>query len=224
MMPLTENAIGYVYSLCDLTGNALRPWAAAGYICYAVDTQHSIRRPRHEKVGPGEIRYEWGDARSWKPKAFPIAFVFAWPPCTHLAVSGARDFNTKGLRMLTDALDLFNACEHAAAWSGAPYLIENPAGVLSTHHRRPDHLFDPCDYAGYADDPAEEAYTKKTCLWVGNGFVMPERRPVAATLGSMMHLLPPSEDRQNLRSVTPAGFARAVFQSNGNKMLILGAA
>lgn len=43
---------------------------------------------------------------------------------------------------------------------------------------------------------------------------MPKKMPIPATDGSRMHRLPPSKDRANLRSATPMGFARAVFESN----------
>jgi hypothetical protein len=138
----------------------------------------------------------------------------AFPPCTDVAGSGARHFLAKGLRKLTDAIDLFNGCLHAAEWSRAPYAIENPVGVLSSHVRKPDCFFDPCDYAGYLHDPTAEAYTKRTCLWTGGGFIMPEPIPVQPTLGSLMHLMPPSADRGDLRSVTPRGFSKAAFMAN----------
>lgn len=196
--------------LCDESGNMARPWAAAGFDCWCVDLAHPVRKVRTD----GPVRFVYGDARSWVPPVRDIAFVAAFPPCTHLAGSGARDFETKGLRLLTDSLDLFNACLHAATWSGAPFLVENPRGVLSTHVRKPDHEFDPCDYAGYLDDPAPEAYTKRTCLWTGNGFRMPPPRRVEPVLGSRMHTLPPGRDRQRQRSLTPRGFAQAVFEAN----------
>ena len=100
-----------------------------------------------------------------------------------------------------------------AEWTGAPYLIENPVSTVSTYWRAPDHTFDPCDYGGYLIPPGD-AYTKKTCLWTGNGFVMPEPKRVRPTEGSRMHRLPPSEERANARSATPKGFARAVFLAN----------
>lgn len=199
--------------LCDLTGIMARPWTEAGYECWCVDIQHSIRRPRVENG----IHYVWGDVRSWRPpEGLDIRFVAAFPFCTHDAVSGARDFATKGGCMLRDALEVFEACHMAAAWSGAPYFVEHPVTMLSSvpHIGKPDHYFDPCDYAGYADDPEADAYTKRTCLWVGNGFVMPTPRPVMPMLGSKMHRLPPSADRANQRSATPSGFARAVFTAN----------
>lgn len=167
-----------VISMCDKTGNMVRPWAEAGYICICVDIQHSIRATKShkhvvEKVGCGEIHFVWGDARSWKPSTFDrnffdkyeIAFVACFPVCTNLAGSGAQDWELKGIAMLTDGLMLFNACEQIADWSGAPYLLENPVGVIPTHHRKPDYYFQPWFWG--------DLYTKKTCLWTGNGFVMP---------------------------------------------------
>ena len=199
---------GIVVSLCDITGTAVRPWADAGFECYCVDTQHSIRRERVENG----IHYVWGDVRSWAPPA-PVAFLSAFPPCTHVAVSGAQDWQKKGLPMLRDALELFNACQQVAQWSGAPYYIENPIGAFSAHVREPDFIFDPYQFGRYLDPPGD-AYTKRTCLWTGGGFRMPVKRPVEPTEGSLMHLMSPGPERASERSATPAGFARAVFEAN----------
>jgi hypothetical protein len=130
-----------------------------------------------------------------------------------VAVSGARWFKDKGLASLIDALDLFYAALRLAEWSRAPYMIENPVSTVSTYWRKPDYTFDPCDYGGYLKPPGDE-YTKKTCLWTGNGFQMPKPFRVAPKEGSRMHRLPPSKDRANLRSTTPKGFAQAVFEAN----------
>jgi hypothetical protein len=198
---MTEAAI----FLCSKTPIMAQPWADAGVECYCVDIQHSIRR----STSTGKLHFVWGDARSWcPPEGLDILFVAAFPPCTHVAVSGARDFETKGGNMLRDALETFEACRTVAAWSGAPYMIENPVGVLSSipHIGKPDHYFDPCDYG----DP----WTKKTCLWVGNGFRMPTKTPVEATEGSRMHKMAPGVDRADRRSETPPGFALAAFLAN----------
>ncbi len=132
--------------------------------------------------------------------------AFAFPPCTHLAVSGARWFRKKGLRALSEAIDIFGACVRLCEWTDAPWMVENPVSVIASHYRKPDHTFDPCDYG----DP----WTKKTCLWTSNGFVMPEKHRVEPVLGSIVHRMPPSVDRGHRRSITPAGFARAVFEAN----------
>jgi hypothetical protein len=198
--------------LCDKTGNMARPWAEAGIKCYCVDVQHSIRKTRIE----GNLHFVWGDVRSWfPPEGETVIFLAAFPPCTHVAVSGARDFETKGPHMLRDALELFDACRQSGAWSGAPYVLENPIGVLSKipHIGTPDYYFHPWEYTEF--DPTDN-YTKKTCLWTGGGFVMP---PKAIAKGlpppdDRIHKCPPSEDRSNFRSATPMGFSRAVFLAN----------
>lgn len=199
--------------LYSKTANAALPWAEAGVECWCVDTQHSIRKDRRD----GLINFVWGDARSWRPPPKrKIVFVASYSPCTDVTVADARDFEKKGGIMLRDAIEMFEAGRQCAAWSGAPYYCENPVGVLSSlpHIGKPDYYFHPFQYAGYADDPRSEAYTKKTGIWAGNGFIMPDKKPVDPIDGSKMHLMPPSDDRADLRSATPVGFSRAVFLAN----------
>ena len=188
-------------SVFDKTTVMAQPWAAAGYVCYCVDIQHpaGVRQT-------GNIVYVGADVREWLPPRGDIAFAAFFPPCTDVAVSGARWFKDKGIGALVAALQLFDVSVKLAEWTGAPYLIENPVGTVSTYWRAPDHMFDPCDYG----DP----WTKRTCLWTGGGFVMPPKHRVEPSEGSKMHRLPPSADRADLRSATPAGFARAVFEAN----------
>ena len=198
--------------LCDLTGNMARPWAEAGIQCYCVDTQHSIRRDRVE----GNIHYVWGDVRSWRPpEGLRIVFGAAFTPCTDVAGSGARDFQKKGGYLLRDAVEMFEAARQALSFSGAPYMLENSVGLLSSipHIGKPNHYFDPCDYTALCPD---DNYTKKTCIWSGNGFVMPEPQR-DLTLGppdDRIHKAPPGDDRANFRSATPMGFSRATFAAN----------
>jgi hypothetical protein len=159
-----------VVSLCDLTGTMVRPWAEAGYDAVCYDLQHSIRADKVEQVGAGSITYRWADVRSLTATDIGRpSIVFAFPPCTHLANSGNRDKRRKGLRLLIDSLELVEACRVLCENSGAPYLIENPVGSLSTYWREPDERFNPCDFAGYLADPFPESYTKKTLLWMGGG-------------------------------------------------------
>lgn len=49
-------------------------------------------------------------------------------------------------------------------------MIENPVSSIATHWRKPNAAFHPWQYTGFCQD---DNYTKKTCLWTGNGFVMP---------------------------------------------------
>lgn len=210
-----------VVSLCDRTGVMVEPWAAAGVECITVD----IQTPEWGSAAGGLHRSHYlQDVRgvmSWNSDPVPDALVlplplimFAFPPCTNLAGSGARWYRDKGLRGLIDGLELVERCRALCESSGAPWMIENPVGQLSTYWREPDFRFDPCEFAGYADHPDAEAYTKRTCLWVGNGFQLPRRRPIEPTLGSLFHRTPPGPERANIRSATPQGFARAVFEAN----------
>lgn len=185
----------------------VRPWADAGYECLCIDIQHEGARIE------GNIAFVGADVRFWMPPPRRYEIVFAFPPCTNLAVSGARWFTQKGMGGLMGALEIIEACRRICEWSEAPWMIENPVSTISSYWRKPDHTFDPCEYGGYLDPPGD-AYTKRTCLWTGGGFVMPDRRPVAPVEGSRMHRLPPSADRGNLRSVTPMGFAGAVMLAN----------
>ncbi|GHA15475.1 hypothetical protein GCM10007989_07810 [Devosia pacifica] len=200
--------------LCDRTGVAAEPWAEAGIECFCVDVQHSIRRPRRE----GSINFVWGDVRSWTPpQGYRPVFVGAWPPCTHVSGSGARDHATKRGLMLRDALEIFEACRQAIAWSGAPGFLENPVGYFSTvpHIGKPAHYFHPSDYTGWC---ADDHYTKKTCIWPMNGFVMPEKftAPHLADVppDDRIHKASPTSDRGDIRSASPRGFCRAVFNAN----------
>lgn len=186
----------------------VKPWLDAGDECWIVDVRHPPGACRD-----GKLVRVGADVTDWRPHK-PYDIVFAFPPCTNLASSGARWFKDKGLAGLIEGLRSVEACRAICEGSGAPWMLENPIGTLATYWRQPDFRFDPSDYAGMLDDPESEAYTKKTCLWVGNGFRMPEKAPVEPTKGSAMHVLPASSRRADLRSVTPLGFAKAVFEAN----------
>jgi len=199
-----------VISLFDHSTNMVAPWAEAGFLCYCVDLRHSPGEHRE-----GNIIRIGADVREWLPPFGPVAAVFAFPPCTDVAVSGARWLQDKGIGSLISALQHFKAAVRIGEWTGAPYMIENPVSTISSYWRKPDFIFDPCDYGAYLN-PSGDAYTKRTCLWTGNGFVMPKKRRVQPVEGSRMHRLPPSVDRARLRSLTPKGFAQAVFAANRN--------
>jgi hypothetical protein len=190
-----------VISCFDKSTVFVRPWAAHGYLCYCVDVQHPPGETRE-----GNIIKVGADMREWLPPRSDIAFAAFFPPCTDVAVSGARWFKDKGIGALIKALKLFEVSIKLAEWINAPYFIENPVSTVSTYWRKPDYTFNPCDYG----DP----YTKKTCLWTGGGFVMPMKNKVEPVEGSKMWLLPPSSARADLRSQTPPGFAKAVFEAN----------
>lgn len=220
--------------LCDVTGRAAEPWAAAGYRCYCVDIQHSIRKDRVE----GNIHFVWGDVRSWAPpQGIRPIFGVSFTDCTNVAGSGARDFEKKRGYLLRDALEHFEAARQCFEWAGIPYMQENSVGVLSSvpHIGTPAHYFEPWEFSGFEPD---DYYTKKTCVWPGNGFVMPEpnfdrerytrgleqmaerkRRkdpdyPTPDYPDNRIHFASPGDERANFRSASPRGFFRAVFEAN----------
>jgi hypothetical protein len=185
----------------------VKPWLDAGYEAITVDLQPQ------ENPHPRRTHLVEDVCKLRLPNLGGPAMVFAFPPCTHLAVSGARWFKDKGLPALIEGLSIVNACREICEDSGAPYMIENPVSTLSTYWRKPDYSFHPWEYAAFE---LGDNYTKKTCLWTGNGFVMPPSAP-AIGLGKpddRIHKAPPSDERGNIRSATPMGFARAVFEAN----------
>ena len=142
-----------VLSLFDLAGNMVKPWSEAGFSTLCIDVQR-----------------DGTDILKWIPPRARYGIVFAFPPCTNLAVSGARWFQDKGLAGLGSAIELVERARDICEWAGAPWMIENPISTLSTYWRKPDHIFHPYEFAGL--EPLDN-YTKKTCVWCGNGFIMP---------------------------------------------------
>lgn len=205
--------------LCDITGVMARPWVEAGYEVILVDPQHPegvnvdglVTRVGHVIDHPAT----WGVLLS-SIQTGRVAFVAGFPPCTDLAVSGARWFQAKreaDPAVQFKAMQVVWQCQTIGELSGAPWFLENPVSQISSLWRKPDHSFHPHHFTGHC---ANDNYTKKTCLWVGGGFVMPAPF-VDEALGApdnRIHQAPPGPDRANFRSATPEGFARAVFLAN----------
>lgn len=200
----------HVISLFDHTGNMVRPWLSEGYTCWIVDQQHEGHTQE------GRLHRVYADlTRPWMPPVdrSRIAFICAFPPCDHLAISGARWFRGKGLRALEHSVSLFATAAETCEWAGAPYMIENPVSTMSTYWREPDHIFDPFHFAGYS---RSDNYTKRTCLWTGGGFVMPEQyldNELDAP-DNRVFMAGQSKARKMKRSTTPLGFAMAVHKAN----------
>jgi hypothetical protein len=153
-----------------------------------------------------------------------IHMVFGFPPCTDLAASGARHWEKKreaDPEFQSKAAKMAYLVEDFALTIPAPYMIENPRGALSKYMGRASFEFDPCDYGGYLpiNDkhplwpeyiPPNDAYTKKTCIWAGNGFVHPEKRRVDPVLITVTR----KNGSTTTGSATPRGVALATFYAN----------
>lgn len=210
-----------VISLCDLTGNMVKPWIDAGYKALLVDPQHGTTRTEDNVTQFSGTIEDAMKTIGGLIQAGEVAMVFGFPPCTDMAVSGARWFETKRAvdkLFQAKAVMVAEQCRTIGRLSGAPWFVENPVSVLSSAFGRPQHTFHPSDYTAYAPD---DNYTKKTCLWTGGGFVMPQPAK-DNTLGpadNRIHFASPGPERANFRSATPMGFARAVFDANSGALV-----
>jgi hypothetical protein len=130
--------------------------------------------------------------------------IIAFPPCTHLACSGARYFEAKKADgRQQQGIDFFMQFVNAKCDKIA---IENPVGIMSTKYRKPDQIIQPWQY-GHED-------RKATCLWLKN---LPLLRPTDITPGRFPRcwLLSPSPDRATRRSKTYQGIADAMANQWG---------
>ncbi len=130
--------------------------------------------------------------------------MLAFPPCTHLAVSGARYFKEKQLDgRQQQGVDLFMLL----AGSDIPLIaIENPIGIMSSKYRKPDQIIQPWMF-GHGE-------TKATCLWLKG---LPKLVPTNIVGGREQKIwrMPPSKDRARLRSITYKGIAEAMANQWG---------
>ena len=227
--------------LFDYTGIMAKPWAEAGYVCYCFDGQHpsGVTPGAHKNILNVGMWFSniWGD--SLDPDILKIMtvvgesveFVFGFPECTDLAVSGATHFAKKRTAIpyfQENAMMSFYLVRDVANKYGCKWAAENPVSVASTMWRKPDYIFNPFDYGGYLPEDDKhplypdyikprDAYPKKTCIWAGNGFVMPDKISVDVEPGySDQHkkLGGKSLKTKNIRSATPRGFAQAVYEFN----------
>lgn len=222
---ILEGSAGVVISLCDLTGNMVKPWVEAGYSAILVDPQHGTSRVEGRIVKFAGTIEDALYLIGLVSRAGKIAIVFGFPPCTDMAVSGARWFEEKRAKdrmFQAKAVMVAEQCRTAGRMSGAPWMVENPVSVLSSAFGKPQHTFHPADFTAY--EPADN-YTKKTCLWTGGGFIMPQvsKDPALGEPDNRIHFASPGPERANFRSATPMGFARAVFEANTAGALVAGA-
>lgn len=232
---MTGRRYKVVYSLFDGSGYMAEPWAKNGDMVFCINSDggdHGSYAEHGARVQHENIAYINAHIFNGYVPVLPTPdIIFAFPPCTDLAVSGACRFAAKRAldpEFQDKAVQLARAAETLAALYGVPFMLENPISVLSTLWRKPDYMFNPYEYGGYlpVDDkhPAfpdyivpRDAYQKKTCLWVGNGFIIPPKQPVAFSAGyckQFKRLGGRSERTKLIRSLTPRGFANAVFESN----------
>lgn len=175
---------------CEFSGVVRDAFIRAGHDAVSCDLLPT------EQPGP---HYQ-GDVMDIIDAGFDL--MIAHPPCTHLAVSGARWFHLKQ-REQADALrfvrDLMDAPIPRIA-------IENPVSIISSRIRKPDQIIQPWQF-GHGE-------TKKTCLWLKG---LPPLVPTDVVDGreARVHKMPPSPDRWKKRSTTYKGIAEAMAMQWG---------
>lgn len=208
---------GVAIFLCDITGKMGEPWLNAGYDIVLVDPQHpagvhvdgAVTRIGATILGcAGHLGTLIRSGR--------VVFVMGFPPCTDVAVSGSRWFEAKrkaDAQFQAKAAIVAEQCRMIGELSGARWAFENPVSVFSSIFGKAQHCFSPEEFTGYC---TEDNYTKKTCLWTGGGFVMPEpkRDESLGKPDDRIYKCAPGPERANFRSATPAGFAMATFLAN----------
>ena len=200
-----ELPIAQVWSICDRSQTALRPWRDAGYSVCSIDIVEASGDMPHVNRSIHDV------------ESLPGAqFILAWPPCTHLAASGARWWRDKGPEALAEALANVNACKRLIG--STPGIIENPKGRLSSNWRPPDCYVHPWEFSGYASG---ESYTKETGLWLLNGAKRPLTSYSAEPIDTKRIHHMDSFKRSNGDGIkTPLGMSIGIFLANKHLVTI----
>jgi hypothetical protein len=189
---------------CEYSGIVRDAFAAKGHDAWSCDILPTESPGNHYQ----------GDVLEHLDKGWDL--MIAHPPCTHLAVSGARWF-TEGKKpwsLQEDALDFVRKLLDAPIDKIA---LENPVSVISTKIRKPNQIIQPFEYG--------HDVTKKTCLWLKNlpnlkptKIVKPDIVLVNGKKMSRMHYESfklPSKERSKVRSKFYTGIAEAMADQWG---------
>ena len=189
---------------CEYSGVVRRAFAARGHVAWSCDLEPSDDNSRY---------HFQGDVRNMIMDHWDL--MIAHPPCTHLAISGARWFKEKPEKAQLQ----LEALEFVRLLMDAPIekiCVENPISVISTQIKKPDQIIQPWMFGHEASKP--------TCLWLKN---LPLLQPtnivgkgeyVTTKSGRRIpkwYNLPPSPERGKLRSRTFEGIADAMASQWG---------
>ena len=183
---------------CEFSGRVRDEFIRLGHDAVSCDLEASESGGPHLQQDLLEVMYDG----SWEIGVF-------FPPCTHLACSGARHFKQKRADgRQKQGIDFFMAVANAPIPKMA---IENPVGIMSSIWRKPDQIIQPYQFG----DP----YQKTTCLWLKN---LPKLKPtnivdkgemITLSSGKVMakwSAMAPVKDRVKIRNRTFLGIAEAM--------------
>ncbi len=171
---------------CEFSGTVRAAFAAMGHEAWSCDLLASETEGNHIQGDAIESAYKQ-----------PWDLMIAHPPCTHLAVSGARWFREKRDEQA-------QALEFVRLLLAAPIpkiALENPISIISSRIRKPDQIIQPWMF-GHGE-------TKATCLWLKG---LPKLTPTNVVSGreAKVHRMPPGPNRWKERSRTYQGVAQAM--------------
>lgn len=184
---------------CECSGVVRRAFAARGHEAWSCDLLPAEDNdPRHLQA---DILDVLKDGYGWHLAIFR-------PPCTHLAVSGARWFKEKQAEQ-EEALQFVRALLDAPI---SRICLENPVSIISSRIRKPSQIIQPWQFGHGA--------SKKTCLWLKN---LPLLQPTEGTIKELyanqtpsgQNKLGPSPTRAQERSRTYEGIAAAMAKQWG---------
>lgn len=201
---------------CEESQEVCKAFRQLGHEAYSCDIQEpSGGHPEWHILGDALIAIHGGQVTTMDGQTHDIGkwdLMIAHPPCTHLAVSGARWFKEgrKPLYLQEEAAEFFMKFVNADVPKIA---VENPVCVMSTRYKKPTQIINPWQF-GHPEQ-------KKTCLWLKG---LPLLKETDNVYDYMMML--PVKDRtriwqlgsghQKERSKTFPGIARAMAEQWGN--------
>lgn len=178
--------------ICETSGTVREAFRAIGWDMWSIDILPSDDdSPYHIQMDAQEMDYDGLD------------LAICHPPCTDLAVSGARWFKEKGRERQEEAIVFFMWCLRRRVKRIA---VENPVGIMSTEYRKPDQIIQPYHF-GHPE-------RKATCLWLKN---LPPltRTKTMYRREAKVHHASPGPDRWKIRSKTYQGIADAMAHQWG---------
>ena len=175
---------------CEYSGVVRDAFIARGHDAMSCDLLDTEKPGPHYRGDVRDILYDDWD------------MLIAHPPCTHLAVSGARWFKDKQAEQ-AESLDFVRLLLDAPI---PRICLENPVSIISSRIRKPDQIIQPWQF-GHGE-------TKATCLWLKN---LEPLVPTDIVDGREQRVwkMPPSADRWKERSRTYIGIADAMAQQWG---------
>jgi len=176
---------------CEYSGIVRDAFINAGHDALSCDFEPTERKGPHYEGDVRDVLY----SQNWD-------LMVCHPPCTHLAVSGARWFKDKQIEQ-KEALEFVKMLMKVNINKIA---LENPISIISSRIRKPDQIIQPWQF-GHGE-------TKATCLWLKG---LPKLLPTNVVSGreARVHKMAPSENRWKERSRTYTGIAQAMAEQWG---------